>query len=135
MNELFTRHLTADECSKVAGKGWMEWEDHHSQVLLTKPAEVVQEAVQMLEKHGCHVKEELKSALYYSSKLCQFVFQVLHYDNLIVTHALTALAALMYISTICLRMHSTWCDERRVPAHACKQTHAHTVFSFYTLCC
>ena len=32
----------------------------------------------MLEKHGCPVKEEMKSAFYYSSTLCQVVFQVLH---------------------------------------------------------
>ena len=58
------------------------WEDHLNQVLLTKPAEVVQEARQVLEKHGCHVKEELKSELYYSSTLCQVAFRVLHYANL-----------------------------------------------------
>ena len=74
----------------MAGKGgW--WEDHLRQVLLRKPAEVVQEAIPVLEEHGCHVeKEQLKSELYYSSTLCQVVFQVLHYDNLIVTHAPTA---------------------------------------------
>ena len=55
-----------------------------------KPAELVQEAIPVLEEHGCDVKEELKSELYYSSRLCQVVFQVLHYDNLIVTHAPTA---------------------------------------------
>ena len=43
------------------------WEDDLNQLLLTKPAEVVQEAFQVLEKHGYHVKEELKSELYYSS--------------------------------------------------------------------
>ena len=37
-----------------------EWEDHLALVLSTKPAEVVQEACQVLEKHGCHVKK-LKS--------------------------------------------------------------------------
>ena len=73
----------------MAGKGW-EWEDHLCEVLLTKPAEVVQEATQVLEEHECHVKEELKGELYYSSTLCQVVFQVLHYENLIVTHAPTA---------------------------------------------
>ena len=68
LNELFTRHLlTAEECSEVARK-W-EWEDHHHQVLLIKPAEVVQEACQVLEKHGWPVKKELKSELYYSSTL------------------------------------------------------------------
>ena len=88
LNELFTRHLlTAEECSEVAGKG--RWEDHLNQVLLTKPSEVVQEACQVLTKHGCSVKE-LKSELYYSSTLCQVVFQVLHYANLIVAHAPTA---------------------------------------------
>ena len=46
-----------------------EWEDHLVLVLSTKPAEVVQEACQVLEKHGYRVKE-LKSGLYYSSTLC-----------------------------------------------------------------
>ena len=65
-------------------------EDRLHQVLLTKPANVVQEACQVLKKHGCSVKEELKSELYYSSTLCQVVFRVLHYANLIVAHAPTA---------------------------------------------
>ena len=52
------------------------WEDHLHHVLLTKPAVVVQEACQVLEKHGWSVKE-LKSELYYSSTPCQVVFQVL----------------------------------------------------------
>ena len=93
LNELFTRHLTAEECSEVARMERRKREGHLCQVLLnkpavlcTKPAEVVQEAVQVLEEHGCHVNQELKSE-YYSSTLCQVVFQVLHYDNLIVTHA------------------------------------------------
>ena len=59
-----------------------------NQILLTKPAEVVQEARQVLEKHGCPVKK-LKSELYYSSTLCQVMFQVLHYVNLIVAHVPT----------------------------------------------
>ena len=63
------------------------WEDHLNQVLLTKPAEIVQEACQVLEKHGGSVKKELKSELYYSSTLFQVVFQVLHYANLVVAHA------------------------------------------------
>ena len=66
-----------------------EWEDHLTQVLSTKPAEVVQEACQVLEKHGCPVNEKLESELYYSSTLYQVVFQVLHYANLIVAHAPT----------------------------------------------
>ena len=60
----------------------VQWEDHLNEVMLTKPAVVVQETCQVLEKHGCLVKE-LKSELYYSSTLCQVVSQVLHYANLI----------------------------------------------------
>ena len=67
----------------------LTWEDHLTQVLLTKPAEVVQEACQVLEKHGWPVNKKLKSELYYSSTLCQVVFQVLYYANLIVAHAPT----------------------------------------------
>ena len=81
LNELFTGHLlTAEECSEVARKKRSVWEGHLCQVLLMKPAEVVQGAIQVLEKHGYHVKKELKSELYYSSTLCQVVFQVLHYE-------------------------------------------------------
>ena len=79
----------------------MHWEDYLPKVLLTKPAEVVQEACQVLEKHGCSVKKELKSELYYSSTLYLVVFRVLHYANMIVAHAPTAWTALMHISTIC----------------------------------
>ena len=64
-------------------------EDLLDQVLLTKPAEVVQEACQVLEEHGYPVKKELKSELCYSSTLCQVVFQVLHYADFIVAHAPT----------------------------------------------
>ena len=70
----------------MARKG--AWEDYLDQALSAKPAEVVQEACHVLEKHGCSVKK-LKSELYYSSTLCQVVFQVLHYANLIVAHAST----------------------------------------------
>ena len=66
----------------VARNGWWEWEDHLNQVLSTKPAEVVQEACQVMEEHDCRVKMELKSEFYYSSTLCQVVFRVLHYANL-----------------------------------------------------
>ena len=86
----------------MAGKG-RRWGGHLALVLTTKPAEVVQEACQVLEKLGWPV-EKLKSELYYSSTLCQVVFKVLHYANLIVAHAPTAWTVL--ISTICLRMHS-----------------------------
>ena len=88
----------------MARKEIQKREDHLNQVLLTKPAVVVQEACQVLEKHGCPVKKKLKSELYYSSTLFQVVFQVLHYANLIVAHAPTVETIL--ISTICLRMHS-----------------------------
>ena len=60
--------VTAEECSEVARKERWEREGHLALVLSTKPAEVVQEACQVLEKHGCHV-EKLKSGLYYSSTL------------------------------------------------------------------
>ena len=66
----------------------VSWKDHLNQVLLPKPAEVVQEACKVLEKHDSPVKK-LKSELYYSSTLFQVVFQVLHYANLIVAHAPT----------------------------------------------
>ena len=80
----------------MARKESWEWEDYLTQILLTQPAEVLQEASQVLEEHGCSVKK-LKSELYYSSTLCQVVFQALHYANLIVAHAPTAWTALMYI--------------------------------------
>ena len=100
----------------------VQWEDYLPIVLATKPAKVVQEACEVLEKHGCPVKE-LKSELYYSSTLCQVVFQVLHSANLIVAHAPTVWTALMHTSTICWRMHSNLCDERSSHAH----THANTL--------
>ena len=59
-----------------------KWEDHLHQILSTKPAEVLQEVCQVLEKHGYDVEKKLKSELYYSSTLCQVVFRVLHYANL-----------------------------------------------------
>ena len=46
----------------MARKG-RKWIYHLSQVLLIKPAEVMQEACQVLEKHGHPVKKELKSEL------------------------------------------------------------------------
>ena len=51
----------------MAGKERQEWQDYLAQILLTKPAQVVQEALQVLEEHGCPVKKELKSGSYYSS--------------------------------------------------------------------
>ena len=84
----------------MARKESWEWADHLTHVLLTKPTEVVQETCQVLEKHGYPV-EKLKSELYYSSTLCQVVFQVLHYANLIVAHAPTVWTVI--IPTICLR--------------------------------
>ena len=58
------------------------WEDYLNAFLSTKPGEVVQEACQVMEKHGCRVEEKLKSELYYSNTLCEVAFQVLHYANL-----------------------------------------------------
>ena len=70
MNELFTRHLlTAEEFYEVARKRKWEWEDHLAHILSTKPAEVVQEACQVLKKHGCRVDEELSCELCYCSTL------------------------------------------------------------------
>ena len=68
-----------------------KWYDHLVLILLTKPAEVVQEACQVLKKHGCRVKKELKSELYSSSTNCQVVFQILRYANVTVAHAPTTL--------------------------------------------
>ena len=62
MNELFTRHLlTAEECSEVARKWRLEWKDPVFQVLLTKPAKVVQEARKVLKKHGYPLKSKLEA--------------------------------------------------------------------------
>ena len=108
------------------------WENHLTQVLSTKPVEVVQEACQVLEKHGCPVKE-LKSELYHSSTLCQVVFRLLHYANLIV--ALTAWTALMWISTICLRIHCVGdrhCPCLCVHTHTHARTHTHTHTHMHT---
>ena len=44
---------------------WRWWEDHLPQVL-----SVVQEACQVLKKHGCRVEEELKSELYCIMPTC-----------------------------------------------------------------
>ena len=49
------------------------WEGILCQVLLAKSAEVVQEAIQSLEKHGCHVNKELKSELLPSRKVRQVI--------------------------------------------------------------
>ena len=60
-----------ERCSEVARKEKnlfnslhmsRSWVDYLAEVLSTKPAEIVQEAVEVLEKHGCHVKK-LKSGL------------------------------------------------------------------------
>ena len=68
LNELFTRHiLTAEECSEVAKKESWEWEDHLTQLMLTKSAVVVQEAIHVLKIRGYSVKKVLQSELCYSS--------------------------------------------------------------------
>jgi len=51
-------------------------------------------------------EEGAEEWLILSSTVCQVVFQVLHYANLIVAHAPTTWTALMHNSTICWRMHS-----------------------------
>ena len=64
MNELFTRRiLTAEECSEVTS--W-KWEYDLTQLLLTKSAAVVLEAIHVLKIRGYSVKE-LQSELCYSS--------------------------------------------------------------------
>ena len=65
----------------MARKERWEWEDQLAYVLLTKPAEVVQDACRVLEKHGYHIKKEVKSKLWY--KYCIMLI------NLIVAQALT----------------------------------------------
>ena len=82
----------------MAREGRSEWrEDYLDLVLSTKLAVVVQEACQVLDKHGFSVKV-LKSELYYSSTCTlQVMFQVLHYANMIVAHAPTALTVLMSV--------------------------------------
>ena len=68
LNELFTRHiLTAEECFEVAKKESWEWEDHLTQLMLTKSAVVVQEAIHVLKIRGYSVKKVLQSELRYSS--------------------------------------------------------------------
>ena len=89
----------------MARKTW-KWEYHLTQVLSTKPAEVVQKAYLVLEKHGYSVKM-LKSELYYSSTLCQVVFSLLHYANLIVTHAPTAWTTTQTHTFLFTRRHNT----------------------------
>ena len=42
----------------------LEWESQLAQILVTKPAEVVQEACQVLGKHDYPENKELKSELY-----------------------------------------------------------------------
>ena len=67
LNELFSKHiLTAEECSEVAKESWY-WEYNVTELLLTKSAVVVQEAIHVLKIHGCSVKKELQSELCYSS--------------------------------------------------------------------
>ena len=104
----------------MARKGW-EWEDHLVLFLLTKPAEVVQEACQVLEKHG-RLVTKLKSELYYINALCQGVHQVLHYANTTVAHAPTTGTALLCVSAICLRMHSELEEEFLIT-----NIHSHTL--------
>ena len=64
LNTFFTgQFLPEEECSEVARLERFQWEPHLALAILTKPAKVVLEASQVLEEHGCLVKEELKSEL------------------------------------------------------------------------
>ena len=73
LNEFFTKQiLTAEECSEVVKKESWEWEYLLTQLLLTKSALVVQEAIHVLKIRGHSVKKELQSELCYSSTV-QFI--------------------------------------------------------------
>ena len=47
----------------MARKERQEWEEHLVLVLSTKPAEVVQEACQVLDEHDYDLEDKLKSGL------------------------------------------------------------------------
>ena len=119
LNELFTRHLlTAEEFSEAATM--VRWEDYLPKVLSTKPAEVVQEACQVLEKHGYPVKK-LKSELCYSSTLCQVVPSVyLMYGN---TSAGVGVGGVLLSDSfyMCPTVECTLCSENVYAAHCMKQ--------------
>lgn len=55
LNELFTaKLLTVEECTEVAEEGHM-WGEHLALDLASKSVE--KEASEVLEKHGCHLKD------------------------------------------------------------------------------
>ena len=106
----------------MARKGKSKWEDHLARALLTRPAEVWQEAVEVLEKHGCHVKK-LKSGLYYTSTLGQFVFQLstalYQLDSGTCMHQLHGLP-LLFIAGVSNCMHTQYSTEMKMSAHEAK---------------
>ena len=63
--------------------GSREWKSHLVEILLTRPAEIVQKTSEVLEEHGCHV-DKLKSGLYIVSILIImhniFVLPLLYYN-------------------------------------------------------
>ena len=82
------------------------WDDHLALVLSSKSTEVMQEACQVLEKHGHPMKEKLKSELHYilAPLTLQVVLQVLHYSHFILAHTCTkCMEYFIVLSTICLR--------------------------------
>ena len=100
------------------------WENHLNQVLLTKPAEVVQDACQVLKKHGCFVNKELKSELCYSSTLPSCVPSTAFYQLDSCTCAKCMdFNVYIYLTYACLRMHFKLCDELSSHTHA----HANTL--------
>ena len=77
LNKLFTEQLlTVEECSEIAMTS-CRWEDHLTQALSTKSAEVVQEACHVLKEHGYPVKE-LKSKLFALIDMLCSDFCVIH---------------------------------------------------------
>ena len=109
------------------------WEDHLYKVVLFKPAEVVQEMNQVLEKHGCHV-EELKCEFCYIV-FCQVMFMHSHTYTHTHTHTLVS-------SQDSPRAHApegSGDETTHVYTHAhmcvthCTRTcmHSHTVYLWY----
>ena len=58
LNELFSlKHiLTAEECSEVAGQGYLRWKDHLVLVLAAKPVEAVEEATEVMKLYDLNTQ-------------------------------------------------------------------------------
>ena len=92
----------------MARKGGWEWEDHLAQGLSTKPAEVVQKACLVLEKHGCRVeklKGEFYTALYDEQKKVSCT-AVAHFVNLCSKSAIRQLDSGTCTNCICMYTHT-----------------------------